>query len=101
MRRVAWTYIISVMLSAFALSIAAFVNRPQDNPPLWLFVSLTAVVTLQRMIRIVAPGNKVYESSTIGLFAGALLLPPWQFALMVVVAHALEWGKEQLMRSGN
>jgi putative nucleotidyltransferase with HDIG domain len=101
MRRVAWIYISSVMLSACVLSIAAFVNRPQDNSPLWLFASLTAVVTLQRIIRIVAPGNKVYESSTIGLFAGALLLPPWQFALMVVVAHTLEWAKERLMRSGN
>ena len=78
MRRSAWTYIVCVVLSALVLSIAAFSYRPPDNPPLWLFVAVTAVVALQRLFRIVAPGNKVYESSTIGLFAGALLLPPWQ-----------------------
>ncbi len=101
MRRFAWVYIIGVMLSALALSTVAFVQRPQDNPPVWLFVGLTAVATLQRIFRIVAPGNKVYESSTISLFAGALLLPPWLFVLMVVVAHAIEWAKMRLAGSNS
>ncbi len=81
------------------LSIIAFVQRPQDNPPAWLFLGLTALATLQRIFRIVAPGNKVYESSTISLFAGVLLLPPWMFVLMVVISHSLELAKVRLAHS--
>jgi hypothetical protein len=101
MRPMAWTYVCGVMLSALALSIAMFVFRPLEEPPLWLFLSLAVLVTLQRIFRIVAPGNKVYESSTIGLFAAALLLPPWQFVLVAASAHALEWAKERVYHSDN
>jgi putative nucleotidyltransferase with HDIG domain len=101
MRRTAWIYIFAVMFSAGALSVVAFVYRPQDNPPVWLFVCLTVAAALQRIFRIVAPGNKVYESSTISFFAGVLLLPPWLFVIMVVIAHALEWARERLIHSNN
>jgi putative nucleotidyltransferase with HDIG domain len=101
MRRTAWIYVGGVTLCASALSIAAFIFRPLEEPPLWLFVSLALLVTLQRVVRIVAPGNKVYESSTIGLFAAVLLLPAWQFVLVAAVAHALEWAKERMQHSDN
>ena len=101
MRRTAWVYIVSVMLGALALSIAVFLARPSDSPPPWLPLGLFVLVSFQRIFRIVAPGNKVYESSTIGLFASALLLPPWQFVLVAAGAHAVEWLKERLARSGN
>lgn len=91
MRRIAWFYIFSVMLGALALSMVAFGNRPQDNPPVWLFLGLTLIATLQRIFRIFAPGNKAYESSTISFFAGVLLLSPWLFVLLVITAHAIEW----------
>jgi putative nucleotidyltransferase with HDIG domain len=101
MRPLAWTYVSGVMLSALALSIGAFIVRPAESPPFWLLACLTLVAALQRIFRIVAPGNKVYESSTIALFAGALLLPPWQFVVMTAIAHALEWAKERLAHSDN
>jgi putative nucleotidyltransferase with HDIG domain len=101
MRRIAWIYIYGILLTASTLSVVALALRPQDNPSVWLFLCLTVLATFQRIYRIVAPGNKVYESSTISLFAGALLLPPWLFVLMVVIAHGLEWIRERLIHSDN
>ena len=91
MRRVAWTYILGVLLSAFALSVFAFLNRPLVEPPVWMFLVLTLITTFMRLSHIVAPDHRSYEGSTIAFVAGILLLPSWLFVLQIVIAHSIEW----------
>jgi len=91
MRRVAWIYVIGVLLSALVLSVCTFFDRPSISPPAWIFVVLTFGTTLMRLYHIVAPDHRSYEGSTIAFAAGILLLPPWLFVLQVVIAQTIEW----------
>src|SRR5215211_4282441 len=91
MRRVAWIYVIGVLLSALVLSVCTFFDRPSISPPAWIFVVLTFGTTLMRLYHIVAPDHRSYEGSTIAFVAGILLLPPWLFVLQVVIAQSIEW----------
>src|SRR5438128_12090988 len=91
MRRLAWVYVYTVLASAAVLSMAWFVVRPAQVVPSWLFWSLTAITSVMRVSVIDSPRHRSYEGSTIGLVAGFLLLPPWLFALQVVLAHLAEW----------
>jgi putative nucleotidyltransferase with HDIG domain len=91
MPRAAWFYVMGVLAAGCALATATFVARPPEPASWALFVSLSAITGLMRIYVIVAPRHRAYEGSTIGFVAGALLLPPWLFAVQVIVAHALEW----------
>lgn len=91
MRRIAWVYVIGVLLSAFALSVLMVLERPALSPPVWIFGILTLSTTLMRLYHIVAPDHRSYEGSTIAFVAGILLLPPWLFVLQVVIAQSIEW----------
>ncbi len=91
MSRIAWIYVIGVVSAAGVLGAAALATRPQTVPPLWLFLSLTAVATLLRTARVLGPNHSAYEGSTIALFAGLLLLPFWLFIALVIISHGVEW----------
>ena len=91
MKRVAWVYVIVVLLSALVLSIVAFLTRPAGNPVAWIFWALTFSTTLMRLYHIVAPDHRSFEGSTIAFVAGILLLPPWLFVLQVVISQSIEW----------
>lgn len=91
MRRIAWIYVIGILLSALALSVFAFVDRPIENSPFWVFLILTFITTLMRMYHIVAPDHRSYEGSTIAFTVGFLLLPSWLFVLQIVISQGIEW----------
>jgi putative nucleotidyltransferase with HDIG domain len=91
MKRTAWVYVISVLLSALVLGVLMFLDRPLVNPPTWVFLLLTLSTTLMRLYHIVAPDHRSYEGSTIAFVAGVLLLPPWLFVFQVVIAQSIEW----------
>ncbi len=91
MKREAWIYIISVLLSAMVLSVVVFWNRAAVNPPVWIFVGLTLSTTVMRLYHIVAPDHRSYEGSTIAFVAGILLLPSWLFVLQVMISQSIEW----------
>jgi putative nucleotidyltransferase with HDIG domain len=99
MRPIAWIYIGGVMMLAGMVSIAAFVARPQATQALSLFLSLTLVASLMRIFVIDAPRHRSYEGSTICFVASIFLLPPFLFVLVVIVAHLLEWVKENWTHS--
>jgi putative nucleotidyltransferase with HDIG domain len=83
--------VLGVLAAGTGLVLLVFAVRPAAPAPWALFVALTAVTGLIRIYVIVAPRHRAYEGSTIGFVAGALLLPPWMFALQVILAHGLEW----------
>ena len=91
MRRVAWIYVIGVLLGALVLSVFAFFKEPTVYPPAWIFVALTLTTTLMRVYHVVARDHSSYEGSTIAFVAGILLLPPGLFVLQVVIAQSIEW----------
>jgi putative nucleotidyltransferase with HDIG domain len=91
MRRIAWIYVIGILLSALALSVCAFVDGHIHNSSFWVFLILTFITTLLRMYHIVAPDHRSYEGSTIAFTVGFLLLPPWMFVLQIVIAQSIEW----------
>jgi len=91
MRRVAWIYITSVLLSALALSAVAFIHRPVASPSVWIFLILTLIAALMRIVHIVAPNHRSYEGSTIAFVAGILILPSWLFVLQILISQGIEW----------
>ncbi len=95
MRRAAWVYIYAVLAAATLLSAATFVFPPPIEPPLWLFMLLVLATSLMRVFVVAAPNFRSYEGSTICLIAALLLLPPWQFVLVVAISHLIEWVKER------
>ncbi len=44
-----------------------------------------------RLYRVQTPSHQAYEGSTIGLVATLILLPSWQFILLVLITHLIEW----------
>jgi putative nucleotidyltransferase with HDIG domain len=91
MKRVAWAYVIGILLSALLLSIVAFITRPAESPAAWIFWTLAFSTTVMRLYHIVAPDHRSYEGSTIAFVAGILLLPSWLFVLQVVISQTIEW----------
>lgn len=87
----AWIYVIAVLSSAVGLSFVAIHIGAVAPVPWTLFLGLALVTTLLRLVVVEAPRHKVYEGSTIGLFASILLLPVWLFVLVVIIAHSIEW----------
>ncbi len=79
------------MICASLLSLAILRFDLSARAPAWLFISVVAVTTLLRLYRVKTPSHQAYEGSTIGLFAAILLLPLWQFILLVVITHSIEW----------
>lgn len=62
-----------------------------DGSPWWFFIGAVFVTTLLRLYRVQTPSHQAYEGSTIGLIAAIILLPAWQFILLVLITHAIEW----------
>lgn len=96
---IAWSYLLSILISATIISGYALFGINQEPTSFWLFASLVIITTFSRIFRVLAPGHRTYEGSTIGFFTGALLLPLWQFVLLVIIAHSVEWIKERATKS--
>ena len=98
MPRIAWSYVYTVIVGAVMISGGAFFDVDKAASSMWLFGILVIITSFLRIFRVLAPGHQSYEGSTIGFFAGLLLLPFWQFVLLVIIAHSIEWAKERLWK---
>jgi diguanylate cyclase (GGDEF)-like protein len=97
----AWIYVWSVLVFGLVLAGVALADL-NASPQNWLACALIftlAVVT--QLLNIEAPAHQLYHASLMFTFAGILLMSPGWFALMVLVTHTLEWGKEICVRSKN
>ena len=99
MSRRAWAYIWLVFVvtaGAMGTALLAFPIRLD----VWGTVLAFAVLaTLAQLFKVEAPNNQTYYVTTIFLFAGALLLNPALFMLIVVVSYLVEWIKEHALNS--
>lgn len=101
MRYTAWLYLLSIILIATVISLAALSSSVGKVVPLELFWSLVIVTTVLRLFRVLDPSHQAYEGSSIGFFAGILVLPLWLFVWLVVITHGIEWVHARLQNHGN
>lgn len=101
MRRPAWIYVFGVLFSACVLSVIAFIDRPSESSPIWVFLTLTLITTFMRIFHIVAPDHRSYEGSTIAFVTGFLLLPSWLFVFQVVISQSIEWAWVRMREPGS
>jgi diguanylate cyclase (GGDEF)-like protein len=92
----AWVYIWGVLTVGTLLCGLAYLG-PAASPSQWLtFAALSLFATLSQFFEAEAPGRQSYYLHTIFFFAGALLLQPWLFTLLIGIPHVIEWAKARL-----
>lgn len=66
----------------------------------WLtMAAATAIASVAQLWHAHAPGHRAYHPAIVIHMAGAMLLPPGLYALMIIVSHAIEWAKARLTGS--
>lgn len=99
MSRRAWAYIWLVFIATgLAMGVALF-NFPLQSDQTETVLAFMVLATLAQLFKVEAPSNQTYYVTTIFLFAGALLLNPALFVLIVVVSYLVEWIKERVVNS--
>jgi diguanylate cyclase (GGDEF)-like protein len=76
----------------FVFSIIDFQFDPSQLPA---FFILTLLAILTQLLKSLAPGHQAYHPALIFIFAGALLLDPFLFGLLIILSHLIEWLKER------
>ena len=95
----AWAYIWGVLTAGMLLSGFTYFG-PAASTQQWLtFAALTLFATLSQFFEAEAPGRQSYYLHTIFFFAGALLLDPFLFTLLIIIPHLIEWAKARLADS--
>jgi diguanylate cyclase (GGDEF)-like protein len=93
----AWVYIWLVLsIGALCIVDAGMTGMPTVVD--WLpFLGLTILASAAQLFVVEMPNNHVaYFATPIFVFAGVLLLEPWQFCALIVIYLMIEWGKERL-----
>lgn len=72
-----------------------------NMPSIGLFWGLVIITTLLRLFRVLDPSHQAYEGSSIGFFAGILVLPLWLFVWLVIITHGIEWLLARVKNQGN
>ncbi|MCB0062179.1 MAG: HD-GYP domain-containing protein [Caldilineaceae bacterium] len=78
-----------------------FLTETLASSSWWLFVGAVSITTLLRLYRVKTPSHQAYEGSTIGFVAAVILLPLWQFILLVLITHLVEWAVALLDRKSD
>ncbi|HYN88917.1 MAG TPA: GGDEF domain-containing protein [Ardenticatenaceae bacterium] len=97
----AWVYIYTVLLLGVLASGLALRGLPQALGSWMVFAVLTGLATIVQLYKVLAtPGkHQSYSATIVFFFAGALLLPPSLFVLLVLISRLVEWVRERLARS--
>jgi len=91
MRLTGWLYIILIIIGALVTMVMAYLVAVPTESPWWLMLGTICITTILRLYRVKTPSHQAYEGSTIGFVAAILLLPLWQFSVLVIVTHIVEW----------
>ena len=106
MSRTAWGYVIGVIAIGIAASVFGAIRSAPTGAD-WLACAALIVCAIASLIfRVVSrsshtsdEGAAWYSPQLVFLFAGALLLPPSLYTLLVVVPHAVEWAFERIRKT--
>ena len=91
----AWLYVGLVYLLGGMLLIFSLISYLADPTQLLTFLIFTTLATLTQLFKSEAPAHQAYHPALIFIFAGALLLEPFLFAVLIIVSHLIEWLKER------
>src|SRR5512143_2481993 len=101
MSRRAWVYVLG-MIGAGAALIGATAHGYQQSLFEWpLFVALTALATIAHLFKAKGPNHEAWNANLVFYFAGLMLLPPFFFALLILIPHLVEWAKERLLKTNS
>jgi diguanylate cyclase (GGDEF)-like protein len=99
MDRKAWLYVGIIYLLGLAITLIAFSAHNPGSEKLSTFLLLLLFSTLSLFYKPEAPSHQIYQPAQIYIFAGALLLNPFQFSVLIILSHLIEWIKERVARS--
>ncbi len=97
MSRRAWFFVLGIIAIGAVLSLLVFMNSVPGLPDWAALCVLGAFATWSQLGRSVFKGRSREDVSIsaspllVFLAAGVFLLPPWQFVVLVLFPHAVEW----------
>jgi len=94
-----WAFIWIVLLGAAALIAVIFNNFPAVQADWSTFVLLVFAVTLTQLFQVNNSNGHSYYPDSAFFIAGAFLLQPTQFCLLVIIPHLIEWVQLRLTNS--
>jgi diguanylate cyclase (GGDEF)-like protein/putative nucleotidyltransferase with HDIG domain len=94
----AWAYIWGVLIAGTLLTGLAFSESAASTQQWLTFAALSLFATLSQFFEVEAPGRQSYYPHMIFFFAGALLLHPFLFTLLIIAPHLIEWAKARLAK---
>lgn len=94
-----WTFIWIVLLGAAALTGAIFKDFPTVQADWSTFALLIFAVTLTQLFQVNNNNGHSYYPDSVFFIAGAFLLQPTQFCLLVIIPHLVEWIQLRLTKS--
>jgi diguanylate cyclase (GGDEF)-like protein len=62
---------------------------------------LVVLATLAHLFKARGPNHEAWHANLMFLFAGVMLLQPYQFVFLVIVPHLIEWTKERVVNSAS
>lgn len=97
----AWAYVGSILaVGAILVGLALFDTASAASQwPTCAF--LITFATLTQIFKAEGPSHRAFFATTVFLFAGVLLLPPFGFVLLVAIPHLIEWVKAHTERTSH
>jgi len=86
-------YISAILLTGAVLFAAGFPWLAQDNKQWLIFAVLAGSAAVAELFPVVTPRNQAYQVTLVFIFAGLLLLPPGNQALLIALALLPGWVK--------
>lgn len=84
-------YILGVILTGGVVGVLALPSLATMNSQWLLLLILIVLTTLTHLVMAKGIGNDAWTVNLVFLFAGVVLLQPFEFVLLVVIPHLAEW----------
>src|SRR5438128_1069423 len=97
MSRIAWLYVLSVILAG-TVAVAAVLPTPVAETSLIAFVALATLTTTAQLFKVVA-GRQTYYATLVFIAIALVVLPANLLALTIIIAYLVEWIKERWTNS--
>jgi diguanylate cyclase (GGDEF)-like protein len=94
-----WAFIWVVLLGAAALVTIVFNNIPAVQTDWLTFALLVFAVIITQLFQVNSSNGHSYYPDSVFFMAGAFLLQPTQFCLLVIIPQLIEWVQLRLMKS--
>ena len=101
MSRSAKIYIAGVMLVGLTLVVLALPSARQSLTEWTLVLVLTILATVAHLYMSDTISHEAWAVNLVFLFVGVILLTPFDFALLVLIPHLIEWGYEVWIKKSN